>query len=59
MDKYQVVRTCGDGTYGTVYEAVNKDTKEVVAIKKMKRKLSSWDEVMSLREIKALRKLNN
>jgi serine/threonine protein kinase len=51
--------SCGDGTYGTVYEATNNLTKEKVAIKKMKRKFSSWDEAMALREIKALRKLNN
>ena len=59
MDKFQLTRTCGDGTYGTVYEATNKLTKEVVAIKKMKRKFPSWDEAMALREIKALRKLSN
>lgn len=32
---------------------------ETVAIKKMKRKYYSWDECMSLREIKALRRLNH
>ena len=30
-----------------------------VAIKKMKRKFFSWDECMSLREVKSLRKLNH
>ena len=30
-----------------------------MAIKKMKQKFKSWDECMSLREIKALRKLNH
>jgi serine/threonine protein kinase len=34
-------------------------TREVVAIKKMKRKFTDWDEAMALREIRALRKLNN
>lgn len=59
MEKFQIQRTCGDGTYGTVYEATNKLTKEVVAIKKMKRKFQSLEQVMALREIRSLRKLSH
>lgn len=59
MDKFTIVKNIGDGTYGTVVEAINKQTKEIVAIKKMKKKFASWDECMSLREIKHLRKLNH
>lgn len=42
----------GDGTYGTVMLGQRKDTGEKVAIKRMKRKYYSWDEAMSLREVK-------
>ena len=59
MDKFQMVKSCGDGTYGTVVEAYNKTTRETVAIKKMKKKFESWDEAMSLREVKTLRRLNH
>ena len=59
MDKFQIVKNCGDGTYGTVVEAINRTTRETVAIKKMKRKFESWDEAMSLREVKTLRRLNH
>jgi serine/threonine protein kinase len=59
MEKFQVVKNLGDGTYGTVVEAVNKQTREKVAIKKLKRKFSSWEECMALREIKMLRKLSH
>jgi len=59
MEKFQIVKNLGDGTYGTVVEAINKSTREVVAIKKMKRKFETWDECMTLREIKSLRKLNH
>ena len=31
----------------------------MVAIKKMKRKFETWDECMTLREIKSLRRLNH
>jgi serine/threonine protein kinase len=59
MEKFQIVKNIGDGTYGTVVEAVNKENQDRVAIKKMKKKFASWDECMSLREIKHLRKLNH
>jgi male germ cell-associated kinase len=59
MDKYKIVKNMGDGTYGTVYKAENRETGEIVAIKKMKRKYKNWDECMSLREVKSLRKMNH
>ena len=51
MDKFQIVKNCGDGTYGTVFEAILVQTRETVAIKKMKRKFQNWDEAMCLREV--------
>ncbi len=57
MDKYKITKTLGDGTYGSVVKAINKQTNEEVAIKKMKKKFYSWEECMALREIKSLRKL--
>jgi protein kinase len=59
MDRYKILKTLGDGTYGSVVKAINKQTNEEVAIKKMKKKFYSWEECMALREIKSLRKLNN
>ena len=59
MDKYKIIKNLGDGTYGNVAQGVNKQSGENVAIKKMKKKFFSWDECMSLREIKALRKMNH
>jgi len=59
MNRYKVVKQLGDGTYGSVWKAINRATSEVVAIKKMKRKFYSWEECMNLREVKSLRKLNH
>lgn len=59
MDRYKILKTLGDGTYGSVVKAVNKQSNEEVAIKKMKKKFYSWEECMALREIKSLRKLNH
>jgi protein kinase len=58
MDKYKIIKTLGDGTYGSVVKGINKSNNEEVAIKKMKKKFYSWEECMALREIKSLRKLN-
>jgi protein kinase len=59
MDRYKISKTLGDGTYGSVVKATNKESSEEVAIKKMKKKFYSWEECMALREIKSLRKLNH
>jgi len=59
MNRYKVIKQLGDGTYGSVWKATNRQTNEVTAIKKMKRKFYSWEECMQLREVKSLRKLNH
>lgn len=42
-----------------VQMARNKETGEVVAIKRIKKKYNSWDECMNLREIRSLKKLKH
>lgn len=59
MDRYKVIREIGDGTCGNVFRAYNIETNEIVAVKKMKRKFYHWEECISLREVKALQKLNH
>ena len=59
MQRYKVTKQLGDGTYGSVLKAVNRQSGEVTAIKKMKKKFFSWDECMQLREVKSLKKLNH
>ncbi|KAG5540414.1 hypothetical protein RHGRI_020584 [Rhododendron griersonianum] len=56
---YKIIKEVGDGTFGTVWRAINKQSGEVVAIKKMKRKYYSWEECINLREVKSLRKMNH
>ncbi|XP_059468545.1 serine/threonine-protein kinase ICK isoform X3 [Neocloeon triangulifer] len=59
MNRYVTLTQLGDGTYGSVVLGQRVDTGEKVAIKKMKRKYFSWDEAMSLREVKSLKKLSH
>lgn len=43
MDKYKVLKSMGEGTFGAVMKAVNNATNEIVAIKKLKSS-QSWEE---------------
>jgi len=36
MNKYEIIGIVGEGAYGIVYKAKNKDTSDYVAIKKFK-----------------------
>ena len=38
MHRYTIAKRLGDGTYGEVVRAVNNQSGEVVAVKRMKRK---------------------
>ncbi|KAF3648016.1 Serine/threonine-protein kinase MAK [Capsicum annuum] len=58
-DQYRIINEVGNGTFGNVWRALNKQTGEVVAIKKMKKNYYSWEECINLREVKSLRKLNH
>ncbi|KAH9623399.1 hypothetical protein KSS87_000212 [Heliosperma pusillum] len=59
MERFKLIKEVGDGTFGSVWRAINKQTGEVVAIKKMKRKYYSWEECINLREVKSLKKMNH
>ncbi len=43
MDKYKMGNYLGDGAFGSVVKAINTNTGQVVAIKSMKKKYSTWD----------------
>jgi len=58
MNKYEIQGIVVEGAFGIVYKAKNKETGEIVAIKKIKE--SEDDEVVkktTLREVKMLRTL--
>ncbi|KAM7490912.1 hypothetical protein LguiA_033833 [Lonicera macranthoides] len=59
MERYKIIKEVGNGTFGSVWRALNKQTGEIVAIKKMKRKYYSWEECINLREVKSLRKMSH
>ncbi|XP_010686850.2 cyclin-dependent kinase F-4 [Beta vulgaris subsp. vulgaris] len=60
MEKYRPIQKVGEGTFGSVWSAINKQTGEVVAIKQMKnKKYHSWEECINLTEVKSLLKMSS
>ncbi|XP_067825407.1 LOW QUALITY PROTEIN: cyclin-dependent kinase 12 [Heptranchias perlo] len=60
VDKFDIIGITGEGTYGQVYKAKDKDTGEMVALKKVR--LDNEKEgfpITAIREIKILRQLNH
>ncbi|XP_031409920.1 cyclin-dependent kinase 13 [Meleagris gallopavo] len=60
VDKFDIIGIIGEGTYGQVYKARDKDTGELVALKKVR--LDNEKEgfpITAIREIKILRQLNH
>jgi cyclin-dependent kinase-like len=60
MNKYEVIGVVGEGTYGIVLKCRNKETGELVAIKKFKESENDEEsKKTTLREVKILRMLKN
>lgn len=59
MENFEFIDSIDEGAFGVVQKARNKKTGEIVAIKKIKKKYTNWDECMNLREIRSLRKLKH
>ncbi|XP_034891078.1 cyclin-dependent kinase F-4 [Populus alba] len=59
MERYRLIKELGEGTYGSVLKAINNESGEVVAIKQMKKRYDSWEECLSLRELKSLQNLRH
>ena len=58
MDNYEKIESIGEGTYGVVFKARERDTKRIVALKKIK--LENEDEggpSTAMREISILKEL--
>ena len=53
--RFETISTLGNYSYGTILKSKNKETGEKVIIKVNKKKYYTWEECMSLKEIKVLR----
>ena len=57
MEKYETIDFLGEGSFAKVSKAKDLKSGEIVAIKKLKKKYSTWQECVDLREVKSLNKL--
>jgi serine/threonine protein kinase len=55
MDDYEIVRTCGEGSFAVVFEARHRKDGSRVAVKKIKTPAPSWDACMHMRELRAFK----
>ncbi len=58
-ERFTIIKQIDEGSFGYVLKAKKKDNDEIVAIKRIKKKYNNWDECVSLREVKSLRKLED
>lgn len=59
MNRYSILGQLGDGSFGVVSKAQHVNSGEIVAVKKMKQRFSSWEECLQLREIQSLKKVQH
>ena len=55
MNKYDLKRTCGEGSFAVVYEAVRRSDGVRVAVKKIKTPQPSWQACLHLRELRSFK----
>jgi len=59
MERYIVQEKLGDGTFGTVFRAIRRVDMKVVAIKGMKRRFTTWEDILKLREFRSLYEMSS
>lgn len=59
MENYENIEFLGEGSFAKVSKAKDLKTGQFVAIKKLKKKYSTWQECVDLREVKSLNKLKH
>jgi len=57
MEDYEIIKRLGGGSFADVYQAKEKSTGDLVAIKVLKKKYKKFEDCCELREIKSLQKL--
>lgn len=59
MEQYETLEELGSGAFAIVMKAKEIKTGDLVAIKILKKKFTTWEECKAMREVKALDKLKN
>lgn len=58
-DIYEIDQKLDEGAFGQVYRARNKETGEIIAIKRFKQAFTRWGDCLSLNEVKYLKDIDH
>ena len=59
MKRFEVLGVLGDGAFGVVSKCRDKESGDIVAIKKLRQRYSTFDECLQEKEVKSLRKIKH
>jgi protein kinase len=59
MKRFEEIRVIDEGAFGIVTKCRDRETGEVVAVKKMKQRTATFDECLQMKEVKSLRKFKH
>jgi protein kinase len=59
MKRFEELEVLGNGAFGIVTKCRDRETGDIIAIKKMKQRYASFDECLQLKEVKSLRKMKH
>ena len=59
MKQFDEISVIAEGAFGVVMKCKDRESGEIVAIKKMKQRFSSFEECLQLKEVKSLRKIKH
>lgn len=59
MKRFEILGVLGDGAFGVVTKCRDKESGDIVAIKKMKQRYSTFEECLQEKEVKSLRKIKH
>jgi protein kinase len=59
MKRYEEIKMIDEGAFGIVTKCRDRETGEVVAVKKMKQRTATFDECLQMKEVKSLRRIKH
>jgi serine/threonine protein kinase len=59
MKRFEEIKVIDEGAFGVVSKCRDKETGEIVAVKKMKQRTATFDECLQMKEVKSLRKFKH
>jgi protein kinase len=59
MKRYEEIGLIDEGNFGIVTKCRDRETGEIVAVKKMKQRTATFDECLQMKEVKSLRKIKH